>query len=258
MAEGDSILRLSRRFEHALAGRPLSVRTPGRRRPEGLATSELEGRVLERVESRGKHLLLHFEEGLALHSHLGMRGTWHLHPVGRRWRFPRASAWLALSDGSTEAVNFGGSTLLITTEARLWRDPRLARLGPDLLADDFDAADVARAARAAGPDTELGEALLDQTLVAGIGNIFKSEGCFAAGIDPWRRLGALEDDELAAVLVSTRELMLASAEERRRGRNAVYRRAGEPCPRCRGRILSRPQGVSARVTYWCPDCQSRD
>ena len=254
MAEGDSILRLARRFDRALVGKELSTRTPGRRRPEGLAASELDGRMLERAESRGKHLLLHFEDGLALHSHLGMRATWHLHPEGQRWRFPRANAWMALSDGSTEAVNFGGSTLRIATEAALRRDPRLARLGPDLLAGDFDPAATVRSLRRLAPETELGEALLDQSGVAGIGNIFKSEGCFGADLDPWKHLGAFDDEDLVTVLELTRALMLAAAEGRGRP-SAVYRRAGTPCPRCGTGIRSRAQGDDARTTYWCPSCQ---
>jgi endonuclease-8 len=221
-----------------------------------MPASRLDGRALERAESRGKHLLLHFEGGLALHSHLGMRGTWHLHRRGRRWRFPRSSAWIALSDGATEAVNFFGSKLRIVTESGLRRDPRLARLGTDLLSDEFETETGVRALRGAGPQAELGEALLDQSLVAGIGNIFKSEACFEARVDPWRRLETLGDDELAAVLERARAQMLASAEGRRRGRGAVYRRAGMPCGRCGAAIRSRQQGDAARTTYWCPRCQA--
>jgi endonuclease-8 len=183
-----------------------------------------------------------------------MHGSWRLQRSGERWPAARSRAWIALSDGNTEAVNFGGSTLRIATEAGLRRDPRLARLGPDLLADDFDAAAAARSLRRPGPAAELGEALLDQAAVAGIGNIFKSEGCSAAGLDPWQALGELGDEELTDVLGRTRSLMLAAAEGRRRP-SAVYRRAGTPCGRCGQRIRSRRQGDAARTTYWCPRCQ---
>src|SRR6266542_3813747 len=118
MAEGDSILRIARSLNQRLAGNELSVRTPGPRRPDGLPASELDGRTLERVESRGKHLLLHFEDGLALHSHLGMRGSWQLYGQGERWRRPRHQAWIALAGGGVEAVNFGGSTMRIAREAQ--------------------------------------------------------------------------------------------------------------------------------------------
>jgi len=254
MAEGDSILRLAQRFEAAMAGSSVAVSAPGRRRPVGRPQSELEGRSLLRAESRGKHLILHFSGGLALHSHLGMRGTWHLYRQGERWRFPPASAWIALRSDSVEAVNFGGSTLRIASEAELERDPRLRRLGPDLLADGFDPAAGVRALRGLGANAELGEALLDQTAVAAIGNIFKSEGCFAARLDPWATLGEFDDAQLSDVLEKTRSLMLAAVENGRAPKR-IYRRAGMPCPRCRERIRSRGQGDSARTTYWCPRCQ---
>lgn len=254
MAEGDSILRIARRLDESLAGETLAVRTPGPRRPAGLPAAELDGRTLERVESRGKHLLLHFEGGLTLHSHLGMRGSWQLYRAGERWPRPAHQAWIALSSDHAEAVNFGGSTMRIAREAQLRRDPKLARLGPDLLADDFDPDAVVERMRTIAPDIELGQALLGQRLVAGIGNIFKSEGCFAAGLDPNRALTSLTDEDLIAVLEETRTLMLAAVESGRQP-DRVYRKAGRPCPRCGTAIQSRAQGDSARTTYWCPSCQ---
>jgi endonuclease-8 len=256
MSEGDSILSIARRMESALGGSRISVRTPGRRRPEGLAPASIDGLTLKRVESRGKHLLLHFEADLVLHSHLGMRGSWQLYREGERWRRPRSQAWIALTGNGSEAVNFGGSTIRISTEAQLRRDPRLARLGPDVLADDFDPAAVIDRMRAIAPDIELGQALLGQRLVAGIGNIFKSEGCFAARIDPNRRIDALGDEEIEGVLSATRGLMLEAVESGRQPKR-IYRRAGQPCPRCGTTILSRAQGEEARTTYWCPGCQAR-
>jgi endonuclease-8 len=152
-------------------------------------------------------------------------------------------------------VNFGGSTMRIVTDAQLRRDPRLARLGPDILAEDFEPAAAIARMRATNPRIELGEALLGQRLVAGIGNIFRSEGCFEAGIDPTRRLEALSDEQLAQLLVATRALMLEAVETGRQP-HRVYRAAGRPCPRCGTTILSRAQGDSARVSYWCPRCQT--
>ncbi|HSD24060.1 MAG TPA: DNA-formamidopyrimidine glycosylase family protein [Solirubrobacterales bacterium] len=256
MAEGDSILRIARRMDAALAGKAVSARTPGRRRPEGLAASSIDGLVLERVVSRGKHLLLHFEDDLTLHSHLGMHGGWHVYGPGQRWRRSPSQAWIALAADDAEAVNFGGSFMRIGRRKRLLRDPRLVRLGPDILAPDFIAAAVIERMRRSDPGAELGEALLDQSLVAGIGNIFKSEGSFEAGIDPNARLESLTDDEIAEVLDATRDLMLEAVESGRQPRR-VYRRAGEPCPRCGTRIESRAQGDDARTTYWCPGCQTR-
>ena len=233
----------------------MTVRTPGARRPEGLATSAIDGLVLERVESRGKHLLLYFEDDLMLHSHLGMRGGWHVYRRGERWRRPASQAWIALASADAEAVNFGGSFIRIGRRRRLLRDRRLVRLGPDILAEDFEPAVAIARMRGTNPQIELGAALLGQRLVAGIGNIFKSEGCWAARVDPNRRLDALGDEELEEVLQATRDLMLAAVESGGQPKR-IYRRAGEPCPRCGERIKSRAQGDGARTTYWCPGCQT--
>lgn len=256
MAEGDSIRRLAGRFERELAGHRVAVRAPGPRRPAGLPCSAIDGRTLMRAESRGKHLILHFAGGLALHSHLGMRGSWHLYGADEPWRRPASQAWIALSTERASAVNFGGSRLRIAREAELRRDPRLAHLGPDLLAEDFHPSSAIARIHGAGGETELGEALLDQSLVAGIGNIFKSEGCFAAMVDPRTPVRELSDEELDAVFRSTRELMLAALRSGRQP-GLVYRRAHRPCRRCGTRIRSAAQGDAARVSYWCPRCQSR-
>ena len=253
MAEGDTILRVARSFDRALAGQTLSVRAPGPRRPAGLSIAEIDGTRLERVESRGKHLLFHFVRAV-LHSHLGMKGSWRLYRRGERWQRPASQAWIALAGEGAEAVNFGGSTMQIATEAQLRRDPTLSRLGPDLLAEDFDPADVVPRLRSRGPELRLGEALLGQRLVAGIGNIFRSEGCFDARVDPNSPVGALSDDQLVDVLEATRKLMLQAVETGRQP-SRVYRKSGRPCPRCGTPIRSRAQGDSARVSYWCPSCQ---
>jgi len=158
--EGDSILRTARRMEAALAGGPVSVRTPGPRRPEGLAPESINGLVLERVESRGKHLLLHFAQDLLLHSHLGMHGGWHLYRAGQRWRRPASQAWIALAAEGSEAVNFRGIFMRIGRRGRLLRDPRLVRLGPDILAEDFEPGAAIARMRGTNQGIELGEALL--------------------------------------------------------------------------------------------------
>jgi endonuclease VIII len=255
MAEGDSVLRMARRIDGALTGSRIEVRTPGRRRPEGLAPSAIDGLVLDGVESRGKHLLLHFSDELTLHSHLGMHGGWHVYRQGERWRRSPSQAWIALASGGAEAVNFGGSFMRIGRRKRLLRDPRLVRLGPDILAPDFEAVQAVARMRQGDPRTELGEALLDQGLVAGIGNIFKSEGCFDAEIDPNVCLESVSDQQVESVLDATRKLMLEAVESGRQPKR-IYRRVGEPCPRCGTRVRSRPQGDDARTTYWCPGCQT--
>ena len=251
MAEGDTILRAARKLEEAVGGQELSVRAGnGRGRIAGV--ERLDGRRLDRVEARGKHLLLHFGE-LLLHSHLGMSGSWQ---IGRRGegRKPTSAVWVTLSGEEMEAVQLGGPTLRVLTATQLRRDPALARLGPDILAPGFELAAAARILRAS-PGRELGEALLDQRLIAGIGNIFKSEACFAALASPWRPVAALSDDELRTVLDSARRLMQESVA-RGRPDAAVYGRAGKPCPACGTPIAARGQGDANRRTYWCPRCQA--
>jgi endonuclease VIII len=252
MAEGDTILRTARRIDDAIGGQELSVRAGnGRGRSTGI--ERLDGRRLDRVEARGKHLLLHFGE-MALHSHLGMSGSWHVYRRGERWRKPISSAWVRLSGEEAEAVQFGGPTLRVLSAGQLRRDPLLARLGPDILAPDLDLVTAAGALRSA-PHRELGEALLDQRLIAGIGNIFKSEACFAARADPWRPIAELSDGELEAVLGSARSLMQESVRGGRPSA-AVYGRAGQPCPVCGTAVAARGQGDANRRTYWCPRCQA--
>jgi endonuclease-8 len=254
MAEGDSILRIARRIDASLAGSEVTARAPGRRRPEGQSVSDLDGRVLTRADSRGKHLLLHFDGGLVLHSHLGMKGAWHLYRPGERWRKPAGAAWIAIAGPTAEAVNFNGTSMRIVRDVELGRDRRLARLGPDLLGPGMTADAAASSLRRAGPHVELGDALLDQELLAGIGNIFKSEACWAAKADPWKLLRDVDDEQLAAVAGAAREQMLEAASTGHRPQR-VYRRARRPCPRCRSPIRSHAQGDSARTTYWCPGCQ---
>lgn len=253
MAEGDTILRAARRIEAALGHKEIEASAPN---PRGRAAGieRLDGKLLERVEARGKNLLLHFGD-LVLHSHLGMSGGWQVYPRGARWRRPRSSAWAVLSAERQEAVQFCGPTLRLLQASRLRRDPQLARLGRDVLAEDFEPAVVVAAMRA-DPSRGLGDVLLDQTLVAGIGNIFKSEACFAARVDPWRPIGDLSDEELGAVLRAAREEMLKAVARGGRHDFAVYRPSHGLCPACGAPISSRGQGDANRTTYWCPRCQA--
>lgn len=252
MAEGDTILRTARRIEVAVGGQELGVRG-GNGRGRATGVERLDGRRLERVEARGKHLLLHFGE-LVLHSHLGMSGSWQVVKPGDRWRKPASAAWVTLAGKATQAIQFGGPTLRVLSLSQLRRDPVLARLGPDILAPELDLL-AAIAGLRASADRDLGDALLDQRLIAGIGNIFKSEACFAARANPWHTAGQLPDAELQEVLEAARRLMQASVESGRPDR-AVYRRTGQPCLVCGTRIAARGQGDANRRTYWCPSCQA--
>lgn len=260
MAEGDTIHRNARRIARVLADDPLllaeapSARSPLRLQNERLGA--LVGRRLECADAHGKHLFLRFEGELTLHCHQGMRGSWHFYAPDARWRKPRAAAWVHIATANAAAVEFDGTRLALRTEGELRVDAALRALGPDILSADFDEATGLAALRTrARPDAELGDALLDQTVIAGIGNIFKSEGCFAAQLGPWRRLGELTDVEAERAIEATAGLMREAVASGRMPRR-IYRRAGLPCPRCGAPIRSRGQGDANRRTYWCAGCQS--
>src|SRR5436190_6588098 len=258
MPEGDTIHHAAHRIRPVLEGRvPDEIRTPHPRFKANRWPERLAGRAVTAVDARGKHLFLHFEGELALHSHLRMTGAWGVYGPGRRWgRAPRR-AWLVLRGGDTEVVQFDGPVLELMTESRTRFDRRLAMLGPDILAPDFDEAEVLRRLRGDDPTRPIGDALLDQRTIAGIGNLWKCEGCFEAGVDPWRPAGEVSDDEVRAVLTFTRPAMQHSAEHGFMVRpSAVHDRAGRPCPRCGTRIERRGQWVDNRPTFWCPGCQS--
>lgn len=252
MAEGDTIRRAAHRIGAALAGREVAVTTPN---PRGRATgvARLDGETLVEATAHGKNLFLSFGE-LTLHSHLGMSGGWHVYRRGQRWTRPKRSAWAALATEAFEVVQFGGPTLRVIRTATVGRDPKIARLGPDILAADFTPTVGLESLRATDQTRALGDALLNQTLIAGIGNIFKSEGCWAARVDPRRSLAGVKDDELERVVEMTQSLMTTAVADGRAPKR-IYRKAGLPCPRCRRRISSRGQGDDNRTTYWCPNCQ---
>ena len=214
MPEGDTIHHAARRIRAALAGRvPDEITTPHPRFGRDRWPERLTGRTVEAVDAMGKHLLLRFEGGLVVHSHLRMTGAWRVLRHGERWpRTPRA-AWLVLRYGRDEVVQFDGPVLELMTAARVRSDPRLAGLGPDLVAPQaFDEDKFLRRLREDDPTRTLGDALLDQHNVAGIGNFWKSEGCWLAQVDPWRRLGEVTDEEALAVALGIRPLMQRSAE----------------------------------------------
>lgn len=257
MPEGDTIRWHAGRIRPVLEGQaPDLVRTHPRFALDRW-DERLSGRVVERVHAYGKHLFLHFEGNLVLHSHLGMVGTWAVYAPGRRWgRSPRR-AWLVLRAGATDVVQFDGPTLELVTEGRIRLDQRLAGLGPDVLADEFDGREFLRRLRGDDPTRPVGDALLDQRTVAGIGNLWKAEGCWEAALDPWRPTGKVSDAQVMEVVERIRPRMAASAEHGPRViEPRVYGRSGRPCPRCGGRIHSRGQGEDNRTTYWCSGCQS--
>jgi endonuclease VIII len=258
MPEGDTIAYAAHRIRPVLEGRvPDEILTPHPRHALDRWPARLSGRAVRSVDTHGKHLFLRFEGDLVLHSHLGMVGVWGVYGPGRRWGRSARRAWIVFRAGDHEVVEFDGPLLELITEGRTRFDQRLAALGPDVLADEFDRVRFLQRLREDDPSRPFGDALLDQRNVAGIGNIWKAEGCWEAGVDPWRPLGTVEDREAVAVIEATRPRMMRSATIGHRAiQPQVYGRAGRPCPRCGGRIESRGQGDANRTTYWCPGCQS--
>jgi endonuclease-8 len=265
MPEGDTILWAATRMRPVLEGhvpdavemppgRPGALRgSPGRVRwPE-----RLRGRRVERIDTHGKNLFLRFEGDLVLHSHLRMTGSWGVYQAGAPWRRSPSRAWIVLSRAGTDVVQFDGPVLELMTEGRSHFDLRLAALGPDILAPDFDHQRFLARLRQDDPTRPIGDALLDQRTVAGIGNIWKSEGCWEAGVSPWRHVADVSDTEAVAIIDGARPRMLRSGTRGPQfAREQIYRRDGRPCPRCGVPLRAAPQGDGNRMTYWCPGCQT--
>lgn len=257
MPEGDTIQYAARRIRALVEGRVPEIAHPhprlrGERWPQKLA-----GRAVSRVDAHGKHLFVHFDGDLAIHSHLRMTGSWGTYRVGQRWRRAHRRAWLVLRTEAGEVVQFDGPVLELLTESRTRSDRRLAMLGPDILAPELDEQVILARLRADDGTRPIGDALLDQRVLAGIGNLWKCEGCFSAAIDPWRSAASVSDAEVLAILRATRPGMQQSAlDGMQDSHRVIYGKAGRPCPRCGEPIRSRGQGDDSRLTYWCAGCQA--
>ena len=245
MPEGDAVHRAAQRLQ-ALVGERLEVESPHpRAAAKGLA-ARLDGRRLESVEALGKNLFLRFEGGTVLRSHLRMTGRWS---VRRRGARRAGTPWLVLRGAAVEAVQWNGPVLELASDVA-------RRLGPDILAPRPDVDAMVARLRLAEPTTRLGEALLDQRLVAGIGNKWMAEALWEARLSPWATLAEVRDDDLRRALAAASGLMRGALErDRGTGARRVYRRAGRPCPRCGATVRSRGQGDANRTAYWCPGCQ---
>jgi endonuclease VIII len=259
MPEGDAIRTAANRVGAALIGREIeSIETPHPRFGRDRWPERLAGRGVRAVDAHGKHLLIRFDGGLTIHSHLRMTGAWGVYARGERWRRGRHRAWLVIRTADSEVVQFDGPVLELMTDGRSRFDARIAQLGPDVLADEFDEAAFIRRLREDDQTRTLGDALLDQRIVAGIGNMWKAEGCFRAAIDPWRRLRDVSDAEALAIIRGVRPLMFDSVTNGfpKSKTLLVYKRAGTACPRCGTIIRARGQGDDNRTAYWCPGCQA--
>jgi endonuclease-8 len=274
MPEGDSIFRAARTLDRALAGRVVARFEsvfPQLTRVD--VDAPLRGRTVTRVTSRGKHLLMWFSGDLVLRTHMRMSGSWHIYRAGERWRRPHHDMRIVIATDTFEAVAFNVPVAEFSTGSDLERE--LAGSGPDPLAQEFDAAAAVQRLRERS-EVEIADALLDQRAIAGIGNVYKSEVLFAAGVNPFTRTGSLSATALEKIVAFAVKFMRANVAEGSPaaivtygGRNTtrrfdpssrlwVYGRAGKPCRRC-GTLISRAkQGPYARSTYWCDRCQARD
>ena len=271
MPEGDTIHSAARRVGAVLVGREIvSIEAPHPRHRMDRWPDRLAGRAVRSVDAHGKHLFVRFEGDLTLHSHLRMGGMWGVYRTGERWRRVAGRAWLVIRTEGHQVVQFDGPVLELMTDSRTRFDQRLAALGPDVLAPDWDEGAYLRRLREADQTRGIGDALLDQRNVAGFGNVWKSEACFLAGIDPRRRVSEVSNPEALQIVAVARPLMELSVErggrittwepERplhssRDRRTWVYGRGGLPCRRCQTLVRARGQGDDNRTTFWCPRCQ---
>jgi endonuclease-8 len=263
--EGDTIHHAARRIGAALVGRDIvQIETPQPRHRLDRWPERLGGRSVRRVDARGKHLFVRFVGDLTLHSHLRMTGLWGVYHRGQRWRRSPKRAWLVIRTEEHEVVQFDGPVLELMTDSRTRFDRRIAGLGADVLADGFDESAFLRRLHEDDPTRGIGEALLDQRNLAGLGNVWKCEACFLAGIDPWRPTDEVSDEEALRIVRGARPLMRQSAERGGpittvpggAGGVWVHGRAGRPCRRCGVEIQASGQGDDNRTTYWCPRCQA--
>lgn len=267
MPEGDTLFRTAEVLRAVLAGRPV---TEARGRPGGARVDLLRGRTIERVESRGKHLLVHASGGLTLHTHLGMRGSWHRYREGEAWRRAPADAVAVLGVPGAVAVCFSAPVVEVLDTKALAAHPVLSRLGPDLLAVAPALDEAAARIRALGTDSRtIGDVLLDQRALAGVGNVYRSEVCFLERVNPATPVEAVDDATLERLVETSRRLLAANTHGPFRsttgdampgaGRGAArlwaYGRTGRPCRRCGTPIRSAVSAPLARRVYWCPACQ---
>ena len=248
MPEGDTLFRAAATLHTWLAGREVTAATA--------PATPMVGRTVERVEADGKHLLMRFDSGHVLHSHMRMTGSWHVYRTGERWRRPTREARVVLTCGERLAVCFNAPVVELLAPGGDQIHPALTRLGPDVLDRPLDLDEIRRRARSRPPATPLGELLLDQRVVAGIGNIWRAESLFLEGRSPWAPVSTLSDDELDALVSTAGRIMRESLGPfTRPPARWVYGRAGRPCRRCRTLVRAQRQGAQARTAYWCPTCQ---
>jgi endonuclease VIII len=267
MPEGDTIFRTARTLQRALGGQVVTrfeTVLPKLARID--YDTPLAGRTVDSVESRGKWLLMHFSGDLILLTHMLMSGSWHIYRPGETWQRHRTHMRIVVETPAMLAVAFDVPVAEFHTAHSLERRQGFNRLGPAPLAADFDPA-LAIANLAARRDLDLGLALLDQTVLAGLGNVFKSEVAFACGLNPFRKVATLTPGQLADLVATSRKFLAANVTESSGHRRTtthsthreenlwVYGREGEPCRRCATAIRSQKHTADGRISFWCPACQ---
>jgi endonuclease-8 len=275
MPEGDTIFRTARSMGRALIGKPIT----GFRSNYPLLTrfhddTPITGQIVERVESRGKWLLIHLSGGATLVTHMLMNGSWHLYRTGDHWQKPARDMRIVLENRDYQAVAFTVPVARIYNARALARETRIPPPGSDVLSEDFDPIAATARLRACSGE-EIGDVLLRQHVLAGVGNVFKSEVCFVESVNPFCLVSALNDQQVAALIATSQRLVAANVledvgntivtyrgQQRRTTRNSspqdslwVYGRSGDPCRQCGNTIRHRVQGPDARVTFWCQSCQ---
>jgi len=262
MPEGDTLHRTAYTLARVLNGQRL-VRV--RSSVPAIAHAELAGHVVEQVSAQGKNLLVRFDDGRVLHTHLKMRGSWHVYRPGERFQRPEHQARVVLEVSDALAVCFAAPTVRLLAPNAAINDPYLNGLGPDLIPDQFDLEQAVAGLLALG-EMSLGEAVMTQTALSGVGNIYKSETLFVCRLDPFRAVSAYDREDLVRVVQTARELLrknaLPGSPQRTTttsgitGQYYVYKRSGQGCRVCGTPVKMQRQGVLHRSTYYCPSCQS--
>ncbi len=278
MPEGDTIYRTARALQRAIGGKVVTGFETGLAKLARVNDdTPLAGRVVEKVESRGKWCLIYFSGDLILVTHMLMSGSWHLYRTGERWRMGRDKMRLVIRTVDWEAVGFNIPVAEFYTARSLARDSQVPKLGPDILSDEFTVEGGVARLTAYGrehPDEEIAGVLLNQRVMAGLGNVYKSEVAFAAGVNPFRAMRTITAREMEVMVEFAQRYMKANVADgvgegiatysgNRRTTHAmdreerlwVYGRQGEECRRCGAVVMMRKQGVQARSTYWCSECQ---
>ena len=273
MPEGDTIYRAARTLHRALAGKAVTRFEsvyPALTRVH--VDTPLTGQTIEAVSAAGKHLLMRFSGGSVLRTHMRMNGSWHIYRPGEGWQLPRRDMRILVATADFVAVGFNIPVAELIAPRALARHRELRGLGPDLLAETFDEEEALRRVLAR-PDQPIAEVLLTQRVMAGIGNVYKSETLFACRIEPFTPVRDLDDDAVRCLIRTARKFLLANvrgsmpamttytglrrttARDNPRERLWVYGRVGLPCRRCGTAVALRKDGRDARLTYWCPGCQ---